>query len=111
MISQHKENKRTILEKLQATDIENSNTFDTNASDNKRYDESDDPEGEFVSTISQSQEHFSKYDKMFKELYDNIAGKVEESVDHKSVATMIEILHTIKLGVTDRVGGTLLLCV
>ena len=39
MMSQHKENMTTILEKLQATDIEYSNTFDTNASDNKSDDE------------------------------------------------------------------------
>ena len=45
---------------------------------------------------------------MFKELYDNIAAKVEESVDHKSVATLIEMLRTMNLGVTDHLGETLL---
>ena len=44
---------------------------------------------------------------MFKELYDNIAAKVEESVDHKSVATLIEMLRTMNLGVKDHLGRTL----
>ena len=45
---------------------------------------------------------------MLKELYDNIAAKVEESVDHESVATLIEMLRTMNLGVTDHLRRTLL---
>jgi hypothetical protein len=110
MMSQHKENMTTILEKLQATDIEYKNTFDTNAIDNINGsdDESDDSESEFSTTLTQAQKHFSKCDKMFKELYDNIAAKVEESMYNESVASLIEMLRTMNLSVTDHLGRTLL---
>ena len=45
---------------------------------------------------------------MFKELYDNIAAKVEQSMDNESVASLIEMLRTMNLSVTDHLGRTLL---
>ena len=105
MMNQHKEEMKSLLEKLQTAEKEYRNTFDTEMND--KEDGSDDSEDEFGTTLTQAQKHFTKCDKLFNELYNKIADKVKQAVENNSVVSRIQVLGTMNLSITDHVGRTL----
>ena len=84
MMNQHEEEMKNILEKLQTAEKEYKDTFDEEMNDGNSTDSGESDE-EFGTTLAQAQEHFSKCDKIFNELYEKTTAKLSQFVENNSL--------------------------